>query len=98
MGCGPSREENHSPLSQSYKIEVDRKAKRGGQLSHIEKILRFNRPKISSEIDVIQWDRFNSGKNHNSGKLNNVFGISKNPNESIEDLDDDPDIVRYGFR
>ena len=106
MGCGSSREENISPLSQSYKLEAGGEAikvKRGGQLLHIEKILRLNRPKISSEIDVIQWDKLNNSAGGENNKehikeLNKVFDSPENPSDSAErsaeySSEDDPDIV-----
>ena len=109
MGCGSSREENISPLSQSYKLEAGEsiKVKRGGQLLQIEKILRLNnRPKISSEIDVIQWDKLNNsagGVKNNSKEhiqeLNKVFDSPENPSaaersaEYSTGSEDDPDIV-----
>ena len=108
MGCGSSREENISPLSQSYKKEAGEsiKVKRGGQLLQIEKILRLkNRPaKISSEIDVIQWDKLNDNSGEENSKehikeLNKVFESPENTNPSAErssevsNSEDDPDIV-----
>ena len=109
MGCGSSREDNISPLSQSYKLEAGGEAikvKRGGQLLQIEKILRLNnRPKISSEIDVIQWDKLNNsaGVKNNSKEhiqeLNKVFDSPENPSaaersaEYSTGSEDDPDIV-----
>ena len=107
MGCGSSREENISPLSQSYKKEAGEsiKVKRGGQLLQIEKILRLkNRPaKISSEIDVIQWDKLNDNSGEENSKehikeLNKVFESPENNpsaerSAEVSNSEDDPDIV-----
>ena len=107
MGCGSSREENISPLSQSYKIEAGEsiKVKRGGQLLQIEKILRLkNRPaKISSEIDIIQWDKLNDNSGEENCKehikeLNKVFESPENNpsaecSAEVSNSEDDPDIV-----
>ena len=56
-------------------------------------ILRLNRPKISSEIDVIQWDRIKSGKDP-AVKLNKVFESPTEDNSNAE-TSDDPDIGRF---
>ena len=56
-------------------------------------ILRLNRPKISSEIDVIQWDRIKSGKDP-AVKLNKVFESPTEDNSNAE-TSDDPDIGKY---
>ena len=56
-------------------------------------ILRLNRPKISSEIDVIQWDRIKSGKDP-AVKLNKVFESPTEDNSNAE-TSDDPDIGTY---
>ena len=71
----------------------------------IEKILRLkNRPaKISSEIDVIQWDKLNDNSGEENSKehikeLNKVFESPENNpsaerSAEVSNSEDDPDIV-----
>ena len=83
-------------LTDSIWIFPPLKVKRGGKLLTFEKvgsILRLNRPKISSEIDVIQWDRIKSGKDP-AVKLNKVFESPTEDNSNAE-TSDDPDIGRF---